>query len=497
MQTRPVLVFVFTVAAVLLGAGCRLRQSDSLRTPVADADDCARATVFRVGPGSDFTRISDALTHARRIRGEAREFEQARRGICIDVAAGTYVGTFDPDVLAANPQYEAFPLVVDVPGIVLRGATKLALDDHDRPIAVRADATTLIADPPAVDGTQPYVLVTTTERHERESVVRSSGNAVRIEGLVLSFARCAPGGACNANGDCPTEGSCAPPGKGTGIWTHLVRDYVVRGNAITGAGSFAIHHSASSGKTVRNLLTGNSPAGISYQGPTPGPSEVSQNTSTHNLLGGMVVVCADGGFALPTLSQETNLSVVPRPVDGSMNRTDVEIDGNDLSHHAENPDIGFGLRILMFGVVSFPSGMTDCAVTALDNRITDNTLGVIVDAGFPYQTRGGVTVDTAWTARFSGRFERNTVEGSSENALVSLTRFTSTLDCRELDPGRPTSFRFLRNSTYTISTDGELASACYDDRELDPRSGQPLGNELQIDGKPRTGLTCKQVVACN
>ena len=151
----------------------------------------------------------------------------------------------------------------------------------------------------------------------------------------------------------------------------------------------------------------------------------------------------------------------------------------------------------MFGVVSLPSGLADCALTALDNQMTDDTLGVVVDAGFPYQTRDGMKVDTAWSAKFSGRFERNTVEGTTANTLVSLTRFTSTRDCRELDPAQPTSFRFLRNSTYTIDTDGGLANACYDDRELDPRSGQPLGNKLQIDGEPRIGLTCKQLVACN
>jgi hypothetical protein len=404
-----------------------------------------------------------------------------------------YVGTFAPDVLAAHPQYEALPLVIDVPGIALRGATTLALDDYDRPVAVRADATTLIAEPPppAVDGTQPYVLVATTERRDGESVVRSSGNAARIEGFVLSFARCKSGDACNANGDCPAEDSCQLVGRGTGILTHFVRDYMIRGNAITGAGSFAIQHSAASGSTIRNLLTRNSPAGISYIGPTPGPSKVWQNTST-NLGGGMVLVCAGGEFTLPTVAHEGNLSVLPRPVDGSMNRTDVEISGNDFGHH-----IGFGLRILMFGFVPFPPGVADCSVTALRNRITDNAIGVVVDAGFPYQTRDGVDVDTAWTARFSGRFEGNAVEGSAENALVTLTRFTSTRDCRELDPKQPTSFRFLRNSTYTISTDGELATACYDNRELDPRSGQPLGNSLQIDGEPRTGLTCKQVVACD
>ena len=490
---RTGLILVFTAATALLGAGCRLQQSDALGAPAADAGDCARGVVLSVGPGGDFTRITDALAHARRIRLDAHELEQTRRPVCINVAAGTYVGTFAPDVLAANPRREAFPLVIDVPGIVLRGATTLTLDDHGRPVAVRPDATTLIAEPPAV-GNQPYILVTTTERRDAGSVVRSSGNAVRIEGFVLSFTRCKSGDACNAGGNCLAEGSCELVRQGTGIWTHLVRDYLIRGNAITGAGSFAIAHSASSGDTIRNLLLRNYPAGISYRGPASGPSKVSQNTSTHNALGGMVLVCA-GGIALPTLAHERDLSVVP--VDGSMKRTDVEINGNDFSHHTENPDIGFGLRILMFGVVSLPSGVADCAVTALDNRITDNTLGVVVDAGFPYQTRDGIAVDTAWTARFSARLERNTVEGSTENALVSLTRFTSTRDCRELDPGQPTSFRFLRNSTYAISTDGELATACYDDREVDPRSGQHLGNKLQIDGELRTGLTCKQLVACD
>jgi hypothetical protein len=224
---------------------------------------------------------------------------------------------------------------------------------------------------------------------------------------------------------------------------------------------------------------------------------VWQNTSTHNALGGMVLVCAEGGFVLPTLAHERDLAVVPRSIDGSMDRTDVEIDDNDLSHHTENPDIGFGLRILMFSVVPFPPGLANCSVRALRNQLTDNATGVVVDAGFPYQTRNGVGVDTAWTARFSGRFEGNTVEGNTESALVTLTRFTSTRDCRELDSEQPTSFRFLRNSTYTISTDGKLAAACYDNRELDPRSGQRLGNTLLIDGEPRTGLTCKQRVTCD
>ena len=44
------------------------------------------------------------------------------------MAAGNYVGTFDANVLANNPNHEALPIILNVPNLTLAGATAL---DHD------------------------------------------------------------------------------------------------------------------------------------------------------------------------------------------------------------------------------------------------------------------------------------------------------------------------------------------------------------------------------
>jgi hypothetical protein len=457
---------------------------------------CGRGLVLTVGSNREYPRITDALAAARRLRLAAGELERARTPVCIDVAAGTYVGSFDPAVLGANPGYEALPLVLDVPNVSVRGVTELVLDERNRPLRVGANVTRLVADPPAADNMQPYFLVAPTERQRGLSIVRSRGNRATIEGFVLDFAVCgAGGGRCAEGGRCEPRDDCRFTQRGTGIWTHGIDDYLLRGNVAIGGG-YGVQHSFSSGRTIRNLLMHNALVGIVYRGPARTNALVRENTSTHNSLGGMAVACSAGNFPLPALDHEPGVAVVPGPVDGSLHATQVELDTNDFSHHTGAQDFSFGLRILMFGPQPLTPDRTTCRVTAQRNRMIDTTFGIVNDAGFPYATVDGRSVGTAWTARYRASYRRNEVDGDTEDVLVSLTRFTSTRDCRELDSGLPTSFRFLRQSTYSIRHSGELGTMCRDNRELDPATREPLGNELRVGRVSLEGLTCKPITPC-
>jgi hypothetical protein len=159
------------------------------------------------------------------------------------------------------------------------------------------------------------------------------------------------------------------------------------------------------------------------------------------------------------------------------------VSGNDLSDNTANSKTSFGFRI---GVLGEPAPQQSSArVHALvqGNRIVGNTLGVTIDAGFPYRTVNGVCDPRTFSGEIHATFIGNTVAGSLLTpALVTFTRNQAALN-----PALLSLWQYLHNATFTIDDrDGTVANALIDHPAFDPFLGpcpadathEPLGNTL-------------------
>jgi hypothetical protein len=163
------------------------------------------------------------------------------------------------------------------------------------------------------------------------------------------------------------------------------------------------------------------------------------------------------------------------------------VSGNDLSDKTANPKTSFGFRI---GVPGEPAPQQSSArVHALvqGNRMVGNTLGVTIDAGFPYRTVNGVCDRRTFSGEIHVTFAGNTVAGSQlSQALVTFTRNQAALTFALLS-----LWQYLHGATFTIDDrDGTLANAWIDHPATDPFLGpcpgdathEPLLNTLIYNG---------------
>ena len=104
-------------------------------SPARAEDLYVNAAAASSGDGSaanPYWRIGDAVSRARTDRQNAAT--PADETIVIHVAPGTYMGSFDSP--GANKQLELLPVVLNMPNVVLSGATVLALDGRGLPTGV-------------------------------------------------------------------------------------------------------------------------------------------------------------------------------------------------------------------------------------------------------------------------------------------------------------------------------------------------------------------------
>ena len=115
------------------------------------------------------------------------------------------------------------------------------------------------------------------------------------------------------------------------------------------------------------------------------------------------------------------------------------------------------------------------AVNVINNTITNNSLGVSVDAGFPFRTD-----QRLWTASFRTTFTGNTISGSKlAQALITFTRNSTAIFPGELKK----DFKYLQGSTFTISDPGgDLNGYLFDHPATDPIDGRFLNNTLKVNG---------------
>jgi hypothetical protein len=239
-----------------------------------------------------------------------------------------------------------------------------------------------------------------------------------------------------------------------------VRDFTVAdtiveaasvGDILAQAGIFSV---ASRGLIARNYVHGMEGCGICIGAGTPGaPSRV---TASDNRVQG----CLGGGMLLSgsTFAVGGSSSLLLR----------ADVDHNDLSNNVGTTP-GYGIRVLTIDRDELADrGHVNASIT--DNRVDNNQVGVMIDAGFPYRDPNpdtGVCDPRSFTSQLNLRFRGNSVTGSLKRAaVVTFTRgqvFTNGNPLRR--------WQYLHGATYSIE-DPDLTllgpSHLFDHPLLDP-----------------------------
>jgi len=400
--------------------GQLIEVPDVARTAhLAHGDYVARMVVDpATSPGGDgvhFTRITDAVLAARQARLSHDEQEVAACRITIDVAAGTFTGSFDA---GASPALERYPLLIDVPDITVRGALRMQTDGQGRATGegrFAGEVTTLLPD-------RPLEFLPTTESM---FVVAghpggSAGDGVVIEGFAFQSGR--------------SDGTAG----GMGVIALRARDLVIRGNRFEEGLSSAVDLRSTTARVEGNHgrdLGVN--CGICLAG--PGSYTVEGNRLLDGGLGAVYVSPAIGHIPFSLGSEpaaDVEVDVLPAGADVM-----AVIRNNDLRGHLRRP-IGFAVRTLALGPASATIPQTS-SVFVSDNDMIGNTFGMIVDAGFPQANtllRGDIDVE------LSG----NVIQASCQtDLLVAFTRHTGGLGL--------TNNPYLRSSTFRLDLGGDVS----------------------------------------
>lgn len=256
---------------------------------------------------------------------------------------------------------------------------------------------------------------------------------------------------------------------GIGIEIRHTQDFTIRNTIVTSPG-FGISTIASSGRIVGNYLTKNvcgaciaagnaqSPAVVEIKG-----NRVVRNTSAGILLNGSGT----------TLTEEA----------GDLVAT---VRDNDIDDNSSNSMLGYGIRVFVIrrdGPDSQTAG--NVRATVDNNRVANNRIGIVIDAGFPYRTFRGIPDSRLYTGRIDLTLRGNTLTGNVMPALVSFTRSTAAIDQRQLNPvpAPGSSHKYLQDATYQIvDRDGALAGYRLDHPGYDPVDHRLLRNEFWYNG---------------
>jgi polygalacturonase len=256
-------------------------------------------------------------------------------------------------------------------------------------------------------------------------------------------------------------------GGGNGLDIIKTQGFTVRDNIIRGGGLFGLTTIASSGRVSSNYITGVScGACIGAGNPgSPATVDIIGNRIVSNRLGGLLL--NGSGTAIPELADQLNATVTR----------------NDLSHNKATPRFSFGLRLFVIrqdlgGPFDLQSTGHVSAVVR-ENRIDDNEVGILLDAGFPFRRVGSVIDTRQYTGTFDLSLRGNTVSNSNLTpAAITFTRVNAAFNQSLLN-----LWQYLYHSTYTIDDpDGSMAGVWIDHPSHDPISGAPLDNHIVING---------------
>jgi hypothetical protein len=416
-----------------------------------------------------YRRITDAVVRARADRASGAI--PPAHAIRVHVAAGVYVGSFDPASLQNHHEYEVLPIILNVPRLAVLGSTVLVRDDRGLPTGSEPESETILEPDQSLGQNQSLFLVARTA----DGAV---GNGVTVDGFVLDG----------------TEG----PYPNSPVFVDQVSDFRISNNLIQ-HGSFGVSTRLASGTIEGNLLTLNDKAGGSITGGSiarPATVFIYANRALFNGQHGfMTWAVANSPFPVDRGSNTLDLPLLQTTFDRNnpedlRNIPDtlvVTLSGNDLGVNGV-----FGIRL--FAVV--PEGNpTDCSV-GIGYRTQDATqpLTAVLTAnvlGNTFVANGlwGVGMETGYPCRndprrliitFAGSFEGNsfvTINGRPA-ALFSFNSWGLDLGGDSLQ-----DYKFAEESTYQVTDrDGELTGFDYDNPLMDPLTGTVLNNTLTVNG---------------
>lgn len=267
-------------------------------------------------------------------------------------------------------------------------------------------------------------------------------------------------------------------GTATGITVLLnrVQDYLIADNVFRAPANFGMQSVASSGRVSGNHFSGVGTGAIFTGGFDASPSNIifTGNRAVRNTLGGVLLNGAS--IRIPELGDR--LGAVVRDNDISENTSPAE-------------GFGFGLRIFILrrdlGAPGDSQSAASVHALVQGNRIDGNTVGVVIDAGFPYRRVGSVCDSRVYSGSIDVELAGNTLTRSVLTpALVTFGR-----NAAALNPSLLPQWQYLHAATFAISDkDGTLADAWIDHPASDPilgpcpgdSSNEPLDNVLVYNG---------------
>lgn len=422
----------------------RQAQGDYVASLVVDP------TTTHAGDGIHFTRITDALDVVRALRTKRGEVTTASCTVAIDVAAGTYPGMASPTAPGVNGQFERFPIVIDMPGVALKGALVITYDSLGRASGTQGSAASTLA-PKIGLGTNPIPdAVFIVEGHPNGS----AGNDVSIQGFAIQS------GHVGVDVD----------SGGYGIFSLRVNNLVIRGNRFEPTLTSAMDLRATTATVDANLVSGGQVCDICLAG--PGQFTVTANKVGQGGIDGIVV------SAIISLPVPAGVEQIDLPTTAAVTASVVN---NEVRDHLRTP-VGVAIRASAIGTGA-PSVAQSTTISIVGNSLIHNTFGMLIEAGFPVantQLKGDITASLS----------NNTVQSSCQSDLmVTFNRHATTLGAAQLT--RP----YIRNSNYTISLGGELS---WDNVWYSNPDG--FGNVLTVDGLtmgPGSRLAYNPTKVCN
>jgi hypothetical protein len=451
-------------------AGIALVTLSVLQSPAAelyvDANAAAGGNGSAVAP---YRRITDAVERARLVRQSVAI--PASERIVIHIAAGNYVGTFNSNPLENNGSKEVLPIILNVSGLTLTGASVLDHDSRGLPTGSANGPQTKLKSSNLTDGARQALLWIT------RTIDGGAGDGVIVSGVTFG----------ESSG-----------GNGLGIVTDRVVDFALLDNAFIHT-SIGIITRLSSGVVDGNYFDGNSSVGPGIGGGSvnhPASVTLSRNRSTAATGGADI----RGEPSLRTLDLGAN-SVQPEPLQRVFDRNnpedaanipdslDVLVSNNDFSGNAHAGLWCFAYAINpAFGYTTIDASQPKTSVvraTIVGNTFINNgNYGVSAEAG------GTVRADPReWRREFAATFMLNTFQGNGRaGALFSFTAGDVSLGSASIQ-----NLTYLQNSTCDVTDlDGELAGFDYDNPAADPISAIVLHNALSVNGTtvlPGTKIT--------
>lgn len=391
-----------------------------------------------IGDSIHFTRIGDALAVARAIRSGRNEMSTGSCRIFIVVAPDVFRGSVHE---SADPTFERFPLVIDMPDVTLGGSLPMEMDESGRATDVSRVGTTLVASPGLVSIKTGSVA---DKFAEPLIVVNAHPEGSRGDGAVIQQFVFQSG---NDAADAIVGGNA--------VWAMRVRGLVIRYNRIEGGFAEPIEMRASQGQIASNYLTGRGGScALCIFGPgnytVSGNRQVGVSNRLAVLVFPAIVAAVPPGieqFTPPAISLVTAL-----------------VTNNDFRDHQEAP-FGIGVRVAAIGPGA-ANVIGTAQVTVLDNDLSNNRFAVVAEAGFPVAA-------TSFPGNIDLTLEGNVMTGSCQTAvLLALTNQSTAVGLQNAAP--------LRNSTYTVRRAyGDVIN--WSDVWYSHPAG--TGNTLTVDGQ--------------